>query len=165
MGLWGDALYPYGAPTYLSNGPGWAERQRDDEAALAAERMRHRNDNPHLRSCNAVTGYHVHAPDGEIGHVSGFLVDEANWAIRYLIVDTSNWWMGHEVLISPTWISGVHWTDKTVSVELNRESVKASPPYDSTAMLGPERERDLHQHYGRPGYWSRADALEAERTV
>jgi hypothetical protein len=38
-GLWGDGLYPYGAvPTYISSGKGWVERQREDEAALAAER-------------------------------------------------------------------------------------------------------------------------------
>ena len=164
MGLWGDAMYPYGlAPSYISNGPGWAERQREDEAALAAERLRHRNDDPHLRSCEAVKGYRVHAKDGEIGHVSGFLVDEATWAIRYLVVNTSNWWMGHEVLIAPPWISGVSWSDKAVSVDLSRDAVKASPPYDSKALLDREWERNLHEHYGRAGYWSGTEALEAQR--
>ena len=61
-----------------------------------------RQDNdPHLRSCTAVTGYHIHAVDGELGHVQGMLVDEGSWAIRYLIVNTSNWWLGHQVLIAP----------------------------------------------------------------
>jgi hypothetical protein len=163
-GLWGDGLYPYGAvPTYISSGKGWVERQREDEAALAAERLRHRNDDPHLRSCEAVNGYHVHAKDGEIGHVSGFLVDEATWAIRYLVVDTSNWWMGHEVLIAPPWISGVHWSDETVSVDLSRDAVKASPLYDSNALLDREWERNLHSHYGYTGYWSSAEVLEDQR--
>ena len=27
----------------------------------------------------AVTGYHIHAADGEIGHVEDFLVDDAGW--------------------------------------------------------------------------------------
>lgn len=35
-----------------------------------------------LRSCNAVVGYHLHATDGEIGHVAGMLVDETTWAIH-----------------------------------------------------------------------------------
>jgi len=120
--------------------------------ALAAERARHRNDDPHLRSCDAVNGYHVQAKDGEIGHISGFLVDEATWAIRYLVVNTSNWWMGHEVLIAPPWISGVHWSDKTVSVDVSRDAVKASPLYDSKALLDREWERNLHKHYGRTSY-------------
>jgi hypothetical protein len=35
------------------------------------------------RTCAVVTGYHVHATDGEIGRAMGFLVDEITWAIRY----------------------------------------------------------------------------------
>jgi hypothetical protein len=36
---------------------------------------------PHL-------GSHIPATDGVIGHVENFLLDDADWAIRYLIVDT-----------------------------------------------------------------------------
>lgn len=106
------------------------ERERELAADLQAESARHRNDDPHLRSCNAVAGYHLSATDGEVGHVAGYLVDEHTWAIRYLIVDTSNWWMGHEVLLAPGWITGVHWSGKTVAVDLSREAVKAAPVYD-----------------------------------
>ena len=163
-GLWGDSMYPYGAvPAYDSNGPDWVERQREEEAAMAAERARHRHDDPHLRSCHAVHGYHVMANDGEIGHISGYLVDELSWAIRYLVVNTSNWWMGHRVLVAPPWISGVHWSDKTVSVDLSQEAVKASPVYDPRALLDRAWERHLHQHYGRTGYWSSAEALASQR--
>ncbi len=162
-GLWGDALYPYSmAPAYDGDGPDWVERQREDEAALSAERARHRNDDPHLRSCESVHGYHVSASDGEIGHVSGYLVDEATWAIRYLIVDTSNWWMGHQVLIAPPWITGVHWSDKTVSVALSRNAIQASPAYDPNALMDRAWEGNLHRHYGLTGYWSSAEALEAQ---
>jgi hypothetical protein len=162
-GLWGEGLYPYGvAPTSLSSGPGWEERQRDDLAALAAERLRHRNDDPHLRSCAAVSGYHMQATDGEIGHVSGFLVDEDSWAIRYLVVNTSNWWMGHEVLVAPPWITSVNWSEKSVVLDLSRAAIQASPVYDPKALLDRDWERNLHQHYGRTGYWSTAKALEAQ---
>jgi uncharacterized protein YrrD len=164
QGLWGEGMYPFGVvPAYVSSGPGWVERQRDDEAALAAERARHRNDDPHLRSCDTVAGYHVKATDGEIGHVMGFLVDESTWAIRYLVVNTSNWWIGHEVLIAPPWINGVQWSEKTVSVDLTTEAVKASPVYDPKSVLDREWERNLHQHYGRTGYWSSAEAVKAQR--
>lgn len=27
-------------------------------------------------------------------------MDDATWAVRYLIVDTSNWWLGHQALIA-----------------------------------------------------------------
>ena len=163
--VWGDELYPYTmVPGYAGYGLGRvdrAEREREEEAYLRAERARHRNDDPHLRSCKAVTGYHIHATDGEIGHVAGYLVDDETWAILYLIVDTSNWWVGHKVLIAPAWITGVHWSNQTVSVNLSCESAKSAPVYDPDAMWSRELDRSLYQHYGRTGYWS-GSALAAE---
>lgn len=113
----------------------------------------YQHDNPHLRSGNAVMRYYVHASDGDIGHVEGFLVDERSWAIRYLIVNTSNWWLGHQVLIAPQWIDRVDWTEPMVSVGLTREAIKHSPPYDSATPLDREHEAGIHLHYGRTGYW------------
>ena len=164
VGLWGEGMYPYGImPDYVTHRPDWKERQREDENALSVERERHRDDDPHLRSCNHVTGYHLKARDGEIGHVAGFLVDELNWAIRYLVVDTSNWWMGHKVLIAPAWISGVHWPSETVSVDLTREAVQEAPEYDPNAVMDREWELRLHEHYGRLGYWTREQPLGSQR--
>jgi hypothetical protein len=48
----------------------------------------------HLRSSNDVSGHHIQATDGEIGHVVDFILDDEMWAIRYLIIDTKNWWVG-----------------------------------------------------------------------
>ena len=161
QGLWGEGMYPFSVlPDHLTGRPDWAERQREDEAALSAERARHRSDDPHLRSYGAVVGYHVQANDGEIGHIAGFLVDEVTWAIRYLIVDTSNWGMGSKVLIAPGWISGVHWSSETVSVDLSCDAIQASPVYDPDAVLDRAWEQRLHAHYSRTGYWTRDQALE-----
>jgi hypothetical protein len=41
---------------------------------------------PHLRSTHEVSGYNIQAADGEIGHVEDFIIDDAAWAIRYLIL-------------------------------------------------------------------------------
>lgn len=151
-GLWGAGLYPYAmVPGFPGYGIDQVEREQELEAYLRDERARHRNDNPNLRSCNAVTGYNIHATDGDIGHVSGFLVDDQTWAIRYLVIDTSNWWGGHKVLIAPPWIKGVEWSDQTVTVELSRESLKNAPPYDPAADWSHEQEVALGRHYGRGG--------------
>jgi sporulation protein YlmC with PRC-barrel domain len=114
----------------------------------------YRNDDPHLRSANAVRHYHIKASDGGIGHVQGLLLDEDTWAIRYLMVETSNWWVGHTVLISPQWIEGVSWSERTVSVNLSRDAIKNSPPYDPAGSLQRPEEATLHHHYGRVGYWA-----------
>jgi len=39
----------------------------------------------------------MQASDGEIGHLKDFLVEDADWSIRYLVVDTKNWWPGKKV--------------------------------------------------------------------
>jgi len=163
-GIWGAGLYPYDmAPNYLGDGIDRVERERELEAYMRIERARHRNDDPHLRSCDDVSGYHINANDGEIGHVSGFLVDDKTWTIRYLIVNTSNWWVGHKVLVAPSWITGVHWSDNTVSVDLSRESIQTAPPYDPSLGLNSEQELTLYQHYGRDGDWVGSGAPETER--
>lgn len=161
-GLWGDGMYPFGMlSNEQANRPDWAARQREDELALSIERERHRNDDPHLRSCSSITGYTVKGSDGDTGHVTGFLVDEVTWAIRYLIVDTSNWWLDHEVLIALPWVTGVKWATKTVEIDLNRSEIKASPAYDSDALLDRKWELALHKHYRRTGYWTLPEPAEA----
>ena len=74
-----------------SPSPGTPARARAEIADA-----RRSDDDPHLRSIAAVTGYHIHASDGEIGHVEDFLVEDADWSIHYLVVDTKNWWLGEE---------------------------------------------------------------------
>jgi hypothetical protein len=65
------------------------ESPRREERIADARRS---HDDLHLRSIEAVIGYHIQASDGEIGHVEDFLVEDADWSIRYLVVDTKNWW-------------------------------------------------------------------------
>lgn len=153
-GLWGGDLYPDALA------PGVAgvdriervERERQLEAYRADERSRHRNDDPHLRSCRAVAGYRLRATDGDIGHVNDFLVDDETWALRHLAVDTGHWWRGHQVLVSPRWIRAVNWADRTVTVDLDRASLKAAPAYDAKSTFSREQEQSLYRHHGRSGW-------------
>jgi hypothetical protein len=79
-----------------------------------------------LHKTSKMTGYHIHAADGEIGHVDDFLMDDS-CRVRYLVVDTSNWVGGKSVLISPTTIEKVDSPNKEIWVRLNREQVEGSP--------------------------------------
>jgi uncharacterized protein YrrD len=108
---------------------------------------------PHLRSTHEVSGYHIQATDGEIGHVEEFIIDDKTWAIRYLVIDTRNWWPGRKVLISPKWIERVSWTELKVFVNLTRETIKHSPEYTEETLLTRDYETGLHRHYNRQGYW------------
>jgi hypothetical protein len=131
-------------------------------AALSSGKSRNQADNlagagigsgdPHLRSVKAITGYHIHASDGEIGHVEDFLVADADWSIHYLIVDTKNWWPGRKVLISPRSAREIDWMDGMVDLDVDRKTVEGSPAYDASTIVDRTYEKDLHGHYtaGRP---------------
>ena len=110
-------------PLPLSSDEAFAEQ----EASASGRR-----DDPHLRSKRQVISYHIHATDGEIGHVEDFIVDDETWAIRFLVVDTRNWLPGKKVLLSPQWIKHVEWADSSVHLGLTRESIKNSPGFDAS---------------------------------
>ena len=108
---------------------------------------------PHLRSTHDVSGDHIQAADGEIGHVEDFIIDDETWAIRYLINDTRNWWPGKKVLIAPQWIERISWSESKVFVNLSRETIKQSPEYTEESLPTRDYETKLHRHYNRQGYW------------
>jgi hypothetical protein len=145
----------YGFPNYWGGSYMWGgnpslmrDRSRWGVAAAEAKGW-----DRHLRSTHEVTGYHVHAPDGEIGHIDDFIIDGETWAIRYLVVATKNWWPGKKVLISPKWIESVSWDAGEVVIGLNRETIKAAPEYTEKSLLTRDYETGLHGHYNREGYW------------
>jgi uncharacterized protein YrrD len=139
---WGG-LYSWGAYPYIERDAGkWSDSSKGEK------KWDH-----HLRSTYSVSGYHIQANDGEIGHVDDFIIDDETWAIRYLVVETRNWWPGKRVLVSPQWIERVSWGQKKVFVNLSRETVKQSPEYTEESALTRDYESGLHRHYNRQGYW------------
>jgi uncharacterized protein YrrD len=107
---------------------------------------------PHLRSIAEVTGYHVYASDGTIGHIEDFLVESEAWGVRYLVVDTSNWWVGQHVLISPYAVKEVDWSDRHIKLDLTRGRVRSSPSWNKADPIDGAFEQRLHSHYDWPGY-------------
>ena len=91
-----------------------------------------------LRSIKESTGYHLHASDGEIGHVDDFLIGENSWKIRYLLVDTSNWIGGKSVVVASEALQGVDTEKNLLKVGATRDAVKHSPAFASIEdAIGP----------------------------
>jgi hypothetical protein len=57
-------------------------------------------------------------------------VDDADWGIRYIIVDTRDWWRGERVLISPLSVRKIDWANKLIHLDVDRQKVKDSPRYN-----------------------------------
>jgi len=107
----------------------------------------------HLRSSEAVEGYYIEATDGEIGHLDGFVVDDATWDIRFIEVSTRNWWPGKRVLVSPEWVQRVSWTASRVYVDLPRETIQGAPEFKQSEPISRQYEEQLYEFYGRQPYW------------
>lgn len=80
-----------------------------------------KRDDAHLRSTRAVTGYKVHALDGTVGHVSDFVLDDRNWAIREIVVQTGQWYSAKQIRISPRDIERISYEQWAVFVVLTQE--------------------------------------------
>jgi hypothetical protein len=138
MGDYGYTLGSAMASPYLG---ARSREQKIDEAQ--ADR-----DDVHLRSVEAVTGYHIHASDGEIGHVEDFLVEDADWRIHYLVVDTRNWWPGKKILVSSRSAGEIDWTDRLVSLDVDRQTIKDSPAYDPSMTIDRAYDEKFLTYYG-----------------
>lgn len=109
---------------------------QDTESLPPAE-----EDDLHLRSTLHINGYRLHATDGEIGHITDFIVDEENWSLAYIVVETGNWFIGDKVLIALKWVRKIEWSENSVYVNLSRDIVKQSPEFDpSKTILRPYKE-------------------------
>ena len=156
-----DYLGYYGYPFYWEGPYLWGSMtdpaalamQRSVMAEASASRAGTESADSHLRSTKEVTGYHIEATDGEIGHVENFIVDHHTWAIKYIEVNTRNWWPGKKVLMSPHWIERISWTDSKVSVDLSRETIKNGPEYIDSMPVTREYENRLWNHYKRSADW------------
>ena len=84
-----------------------------------------------LHKLSKVRGFHIHALDGDIGHVDDFLMDESTWSLRYLVVDTANWIGGRRVLVSPQVVADVDAGRQRIDVALTRDEIERSRSIDS----------------------------------
>ena len=151
-----DAYYGYyGYPMYWDGPYMWGGYPNivRDEKKWKRSTQDEKGWDPHLRSTRSVSGYHIQAADGEIGHVDDFIIDDEAWAIRYLVIDTKNLWQGRKVLVSPLWIERVSWSDSKVFINLPLETVKRSPEYTEKTLLTRDYESGLHRHFNRQVYW------------
>jgi hypothetical protein len=128
----------------------------DAENPAQPEPEQHKNfeDENHLRSVRDVTGYRIHAKDGDMGHVDDFLADCQSWIIRYVVVNTLNWLSGRKVIVAPQWIDKVSWENSKVDTQFSKDQIKNSPQYDESEPPDRKYEEELYKFYNRKNYWN-----------
>ena len=133
-----ELLQYYGYPIYWGAGGVWGAFE--NPGALVAQPAVSRPapkgpvvnlEEQHLRSTNQSTGYHLHASDGEIGHVDDFVIGEESWRIRYLVVDTSNWIGGRSVIVLTESVTRVDKARGLLHVDATRDQIRNSGSFRS----------------------------------
>jgi sporulation protein YlmC with PRC-barrel domain len=152
-GLWGWADRPNALTAAPPSGYVPASALEDEAATEVADAM-----TTSVFSGRDIRGYHIHALDGEIGHVDDFIIDEDTWSLRYLQIDTSNWIGGKTVLLASRWIQRIDPADGKIHVEVTKERIENSPEFDPDQPVDRAFEERLHEHYGLPAYWERERA-------
>jgi hypothetical protein len=136
LGLWGHEMVPDGrAPS------------EEDPDACGGE-------DEHLRSVKEVTGYRLHAVDGDLGQVTDFILDDTTWALRYLLANLSHKPGMRRLVITPKLIDHVVWARAHVAVNASKEQLLAAPAIDSDEPITREFEQRLFAHYTTHPYWT-----------
>jgi sporulation protein YlmC with PRC-barrel domain len=108
--MWGIGGYPVVLPP--------------SKKEMEIQKKYHHRDDKHLRSAQAVTGYNIQSVDGEIGHVSSFLVDDKSWAIHELVIETGHWFSGKEILIPTSKVKRISYEESKVFVSLTKADIQ-----------------------------------------
>ncbi|MEO6875459.1 MAG: PRC-barrel domain-containing protein [Opitutaceae bacterium] len=136
-----DYYRHYGWPTY------WSDANMGGIGSVTAvpppptsvgHHGHNQRDDIHLRSTKAVTGYHLHASDGEIGTLNSFLLDRTGWAIREIAVDCGHWFAAKPVFLRVEDILRISYPDSAVFVNLTREDITQTEK-NRVAHVAPHR--------------------------
>jgi sporulation protein YlmC with PRC-barrel domain len=109
-----------------------------------------------LRSLKDLDHYAVSATDGDLGHVGEFLIDDEQWAVRYLIVETGGLLDRHRVLISPISFRRADWATHRFHLALTLAQIRSSPDIDTDKSVSRQHESDYLGYYGYANYWGQA---------
>jgi len=129
----------YGWPSYWEGGGLWGGTRgfpvlevppefASSEPPAATGPKLERGD-AHLRSAQAVRGYHLQATDGIVGHVCDFLMDDQSWAIHQLVIKIGHRFTGKEVQIPVSKVTAISYEASKVFVNLTTGAVEKSPEY------------------------------------
>jgi uncharacterized protein YrrD len=145
---WGPGFYPGATWGVIPSTP-----VLDPTALNEADGITSAREDFHLRSAQQVGGYHIHANDGDIGHIVDFIFDDQNWQISHLLIDTHNWVGGEKVLLEVHHIREIQWQHATVLVDLSIEAIKNSFSINKcnnsiAKAENAEREKRTSPHYG-----------------
>jgi len=115
-----------------------------------------------LWALSDISGYTVHARDGNLGTVQDMYFDDVDWRVRYLAVNGSAKVGPGKFLLAPEVISSTDREFGLISVFLRTAAVHDSPTVAVERLLPRQEEHRLRAYYGWPNYWPTPSAAEQD---
>ena len=106
-----------------------------------------------LQSIKELQGCAAVLASGKVTSVDDIYFDDAEWTLRYIVLDTGGWLTGRKLLISPHAVGGVNWSERTVKVILSQAPIERSPDIEADSPVLRQDEIALYDYYGSPYYW------------
>jgi hypothetical protein len=95
-----------------------------------------------------ITGYSIHAIDGDIGKVSKHNMEAGR---GYLLVDTGPWIFGKTVMLPIGVIERIDHENKVVHVNRTKDEIKNAPEYDESRQDDESYRSGLGDYYAGRG--------------
>jgi hypothetical protein len=92
-----------------------------------------------------ITGFRVHARDGEIGSVDEVTLDTG---ASYVVCDTGPWIFGKKVLLPAGVIDKVDVTSRQLIVNLTKDEIKSAPEFDPQRYMQEAYLNSVGTYYG-----------------
>ena len=124
-GLWGMSGLPVLGPLAMAK-PG------EPVPVIGPKR---KSADAHLRSTQAVNGYHLQATDGVAGFICDFMMDEASWQIGQLVVKTGHRFTGKEVHIPTSEVMRISYEGSSVYVDRTKAEVEQNSGHGLAAAV------------------------------
>jgi hypothetical protein len=101
-----------------------------------------------LRSLKDLERYKVSATDGDVGNVAGFLMADARWAVRYLVVATGSFFERRQLLIAPMAFRAVDDSSARLRLTISVETLKNAPSVNLDLPVSQQDEQRYRGEYG-----------------
>ncbi|SMF26802.1 PRC-barrel domain-containing protein [Pseudobacteriovorax antillogorgiicola] len=105
-------------------------------------------DDQNLRSCREICGYRISsADDEEFGELSDLIITDDDFLLIDLVVCSRRWLPGGKTFcLSPLFAAALDEIGRSVHMELSREAILSSPPFQWEYYGEPYR-KSLAEHY------------------
>lgn len=102
------------------------------------------------------------AREGELGSVTDCYFDDAEWAVRYFVINENDLVTGNKFLIARVAFLNVDLGKKQLFVKESRQKILASPEFAEDMPVSRQYEIALHRYYEWPVYWGQLSFLDDE---